>query len=70
MSAERPAVLDPSLDAEILCYCTDLTFGALRSACERGAWPPAGKERTGRLCTGCQGDLLYCLRALGVRTPE
>lgn len=68
MSVERPAGLDASLDGELLCYCTDLTFGALRAACERGAWPPPGKERSGRLCTGCQGDLLHCLRALGART--
>ena len=70
MSPEPPAGLDPSLDAELLCYCTGLTFGALRSACERRVWPPAGKERTGRLCTGCQGDLLHCLRVFGIRSSE
>ena len=59
--------LDPALDGELLCYCTRLTFAELRTACAAGAWPPAGKERTGKLCTGCQGDLLVCLRALGVR---
>jgi hypothetical protein len=69
MSApEVPAALDPSLDPELLCYCTDLTFGELRAACARGVWPPADKARTGKLCTGCQGDLLHCLRLLGVRT--
>ena len=69
MTADAPAPLDPALDGELLCYCTDLTFGALRQACGRGIWPPPGKERTGRLCTGCQGDLLHCLRLLGVRAP-
>ena len=61
------SALDPVLDSEILCYCTMLTFAELRAACAAGAWPPAGKERTGKLCTGCQGDLQYCLRLLGVR---
>ena len=61
--------LDPALDPEMLCYCTTLTFGELRVACAVGAWPPAGKERTGKLCTGCQGDLQHCLRLLGVRGP-
>ena len=59
--------LDPALDTEMLSYCTTLTFGELRAACAAGAWPPPNKERTGKLCTGCQGDLQYCLRALGVR---
>jgi hypothetical protein len=62
-----PPPLDPALDGELLCYCTSLTFGELRAACARGAWPPAGKEETGKLCTGCQGDLLYCLRLLRAR---
>lgn len=66
MSAEPPASL-VALEGELLCYCTDLTFGQLRAACEGGRWPPPGKERTGRLCTGCQGDLLYCLHLLGAR---
>jgi hypothetical protein len=69
VSVERPAALDAALDAELLCYCTDLTFGALRAACAQGGWPLPGKERSGRLCTGCQGDLLHCLRLLGMRTP-
>ncbi len=59
MSAEVPAALDPVL----VCYCTDVTFGELREACRSGRWPLPGKEETGRLCTGCAGDLLYCLRA-------
>jgi len=37
----------------------------LRDACARDAWPPPGKERTGKLCTGCLGDLLYGLRRFG-----
>jgi hypothetical protein len=53
-------------DREFLCYCTDLTFGELRAACREGRWPPPGKERTGQLCTGCRGDLLICLRTLGM----
>ncbi|HEU4369328.1 MAG TPA: hypothetical protein VFV05_13990 [Methylomirabilota bacterium] len=60
--------LDPALDAELLCYCTNLTFGELRAACAQDAWPPADRARTGKLCTGCQGDLLHCLQLLGVRT--
>jgi len=67
VSPEAPVTLDPALDDELLCYCTRLTFGALRRACAAGTWPPPGRERTGKLCTGCQGDLLLCLRALGVR---
>jgi hypothetical protein len=63
------ASLDTALDPEILCYCTRLTFGELRAACAAGTWPTTGKEQTGKLCTGCQGDLLYCLRLLGARTP-
>jgi hypothetical protein len=63
------APLDTDLDPELLCYCTGLTFGELRAACAAGTWPIAGKEQTGKLCTGCQGDLLYCLRRLGARAP-
>jgi hypothetical protein len=48
-------------DPLLLCYCTDLTIGELRRAVQEGRWPLAGKELTGRLCTGCMGDLLYCL---------
>jgi len=69
VSSEAAFTLDPALDGELLCYCTRLTFGALRRACAAGAWPAPGYERTGKLCTGCQGDLLVCLRALGVRAP-
>jgi hypothetical protein len=47
-------------DALILCYCTMLTVGELRRACAAGGWPLPGKENTGRLCTGCLGDFLYC----------
>jgi hypothetical protein len=67
VSAPAPLALDATLDDELLCYCTSLTFGELRSACAWGAWPPPGKERTGRLCTGCEGDVLHCLRVLGMR---
>jgi hypothetical protein len=56
-------------DGVLLCYCTSLTMGGLRQACEAGQWPPPGKENTGKLCTGCLGDLQYCLRRLGVRAP-
>ena len=34
---------------------------------QEGRWPLADKERTGKLCTGCVGDLLYCLKVFGVR---
>ena len=51
-------------DSLLLCYCTKLTVGDLRAACRHGDWPPAGKERTGKLCTGCLGDLNYLLRQL------
>ena len=54
-------------DAILLCYCTNLTVGELRAACQEGRWPLADKERTGKLCTGCVGDLLYCLKVFGVR---
>ncbi|HEV8585466.1 MAG TPA: hypothetical protein VGT02_10915 [Methylomirabilota bacterium] len=52
-------------DGDLLCYCTDLTVGELRLACEDGRWPLADKIRTGKLCTGCVGDLLYLLRRFG-----
>ena len=61
------ADLDPALDSELLCYCTMLTFAELRAAAAAGVWPPPGKERTGKLCTGCEGDVLLCLRLLGAR---
>jgi hypothetical protein len=64
-----PADLDVADDA-LLCYCTNLTVRQLREACAAGRWPLPGKERSGRLCTGCMGDLLHCLRLLGVREPE
>jgi hypothetical protein len=46
-----------------------LTFAELRAAAAAGVRPPAGKERTGKLCTGCEGDVLHCLRLLGARAP-
>ena len=63
MSAEPPLAVFDSL---VLCYCTNLTVRELRETCAAGRWPLPGKERTGKLCTGCMGDLLYCLRQLGV----
>jgi len=36
------------------------------AACRSGRWPLPGKENTGKLCTACVGDLLYCLRRFGV----
>ena len=59
------AVVEPR-DELLLCYCTMLTIGELRAACQSGRWPPPGKENTGKLCTACVGDLLYCLRRFGV----
>lgn len=53
-------------DDLLFCYCTSLTMGELRRAREGGQWPPRGKENTGKLCTGCLGDLQYCLRRPGV----
>lgn len=54
-----------ALDDALLCYCTNVTIGELRVACQSGHWPLPGKELTGRLCTGCAGDLLLCLRRFG-----
>ena len=54
-----------ALDGALLCYCTNVTIGDLRVACREGRWPSPGKEETGRLCTGCAGDLLLCLRWFG-----
>jgi hypothetical protein len=56
------------VDSMLLCYCTNLTIGELRAACLAGTWPLADMERTGKLCTGCLGDLLYCLRRFGAAT--
>jgi hypothetical protein len=53
------------VDSILLCYCTNLTIGELREACLAGKWPLPDKARTGKLCTGCVGDLLYCLRRFG-----
>ena len=58
MTTPGPA---PGHDPLLLCYCTDLTIGQLREACRAGTWPLPGKERTGKLCTGCLGDFLLCL---------
>lgn len=61
---------DVELPDDILfCYCTSLTMGELRQARETGQWPPPGRENTGKLCTGCLGDLQYWLRRLGVSPP-
>ena len=63
MSAQGPFAVPDEL---LLCYCTSLTVRELREACAAGRWPPPDKERTGKLCTGCMGDVLYCLRQLGI----
>jgi hypothetical protein len=41
-------------------------MGELREAGRGGRWPRPGKENTGKLCTGCLGDVLLCLRTLEV----
>jgi hypothetical protein len=56
-------------DPWLLCYCTNLTVGQLREACRDGRWPLSDKAQTGKLCTGCLGDLLYCLRRFGGAEP-
>ena len=33
-------------DTDLLCYCTLLTVGELRAACERGHWPLAWLSRS------------------------
>ena len=53
------------LDGLLLCYCTGLTIGELRQACGQGRWPVPDKANSGKLCTGCLGDLLHCLRLFG-----
>ena len=65
-----PATSAPPDDGLLLCYCTNLTVGELRKACQAGRWPLSGKERTGKFCTGCVGDLLYCLKAFGGRDSD
>jgi hypothetical protein len=62
MTAPAWDELDGSI---LLCYCTNLTIDEVREACRTHRWPLAGKERTGKLCTGCLGDLNYLLRRLG-----
>jgi hypothetical protein len=59
----------PELDALLLCYCTNLTIGELRRACRAGQWPLPDKERSGKLCTGCMGDLLHCVRLFSAGPP-
>lgn len=56
--------ISSALDNELLCYCVALTFGELRATLRTGSWPPASWERAGKLCTGCMGDLLFCVRTL------
>ncbi len=41
-SAPVPA----GLDTLLLCYCTGLTIGRLRAACQENRWPLPGMERT------------------------
>jgi len=53
---------DALRDEDLLCYCTRLTVGDVRTACKANAWPPPEADRTGKLCTGCMGDLQYLLR--------
>jgi NAD(P)H-nitrite reductase large subunit len=65
VSAVEPSELPDDL---LLCYCTMLTVGELRRACAAGCWPLPGKDRTGKLCTGCVGDLLHCLRQFGAES--
>ena len=63
MTAPDPAEIDGSV---LLCYCTNLTVADVRDACRAGRWPLPGKERTGKLCTGCLGDLAVLVRRFGV----
>jgi hypothetical protein len=60
--------IPPALDSTLLCYCTNVTIAELREACRAGRWPIRGKELTGRLCTGCAGDLQYLLECFQVQT--
>jgi len=62
--------LPDDLDPLLLCYCTNLTIGELRRAYRSGRWPLPDKERTGKLCTGCVGDLLYCLDKFGAKESD
>ena len=62
----NPSPESGELDSVLLCDCTMVTVGDMREACCTRQWPLPGKERTGKLCTGCMGDLLYCLRRFGV----
>ena len=62
--------IEPGNDLLLICYCTNLTIGELKAACRKGSWPPAGKERSGKLCTGCLGDLLHLLRRFDAARPD
>ncbi len=65
MSATEPSPpLPTGLDPALLCYCVALTVGELRSAVRAGRWPLPDKAQAGKLCTGCAGDLLHCVRIL------
>jgi hypothetical protein len=57
-------------DAVVLCYCTMLTVGELRRACAAGRLPLPGKENTGKLCTGCLEDFLYCQAQFETQSRE
>lgn len=57
-------------DVVVLCYCTMLTVGEFRRACAAGRWPLPGKENTGKLCTGCLGDVLYCQERFETRVHD
>lgn len=64
MTSPADGPVPANLDSHILCYCTDLTIGEFRKALHEGTWPISGKENTGKLCTGCFGDFLYCQERL------
>ena len=69
MTDTESGTLD-SLHAVLLCYCTNLTIGDVRDACRLGQWPLPGKERTGKLCTGCLGDLNHLLRRFAAEARD
>lgn len=71
MTSARSAHAQPGLrDDMLLCYCTMVTVGDVRTACGSGRWPLPGKENTGKLCTGCVGDLLYCLERFALNASR
>jgi hypothetical protein len=47
-----------------------LTVAELRHACTTDRWPLPGKENTGKLCTGCLGDVLYCQERFETRVHD